>query len=106
MYESKAYNQSKKMQMLWPIKYCVKVNLNVFFLTCKLSQSSKILSDCKTDFLVEQKSGNVILDCQIKTHDSWVAAVKFLWDVKIEEACMAKLLAQLKKKDITFYTSS
>ena len=41
--------------------------------------------------------GNIILDCQIKTHDGWVARVKFLQETNNKSAQSA---AATCKKDI------
>ena len=59
------------------MKYYTKAGANPFLLMYKLLQGSKILSDEKK-ILVQSTSGNIVLDCQIKTHDYWVPRVKVL----------------------------
>ena len=61
-----------------PVKDCAKTNANLCLLTCKLSQGSKILSDCKNNKVIWFTSGYIMLDCQIKTCNDWVAIVEFL----------------------------
>ena len=42
--------------------------------------------------MVNTLTGNIILDCQIKTSDSWVAGLDFLWDSNEERALSAMVL--------------
>ena len=42
-------------------------------------------------------NGNILLDCQIKTHDGWAARVIFLWEISQERAQSA---TTLNKKNI------
>ena len=78
------------------MKYCTKAHVNLFLLICKLLQGSKIWSDNKNNIVVEIMSGDIILDCQIKTHNGWVVRVKFLQKKIFEEAHMLKSLIQQK----------
>ena len=60
------------------VKFCPKAGANLFSLTCELLQGKKISSDHQNNIVVSLTNGNIILDCQIKTHDGWVARVEFL----------------------------
>ena len=62
---------------LWPIKFCLNAAVNLFPLTCKLSQG-KIKIDHKTNVIVHSSKGNIILDIHIMTCDGWIAIEKFL----------------------------
>ena len=93
----KQVDRSKKMYILWPVKYCTKAGMNLFSLTCELLQDIKMWNDHKNNIIVETTSGDITLDCQIKTHDGWVAGVEFL-SRNTEEAHMVKSSAQLKRK--------
>ena len=42
--------------------------------------AEKKSSDHQNNKVVMSTDGDIILDCQIKTHDSWVARVEFLWE--------------------------
>ena len=64
-------NDNKKLHVLWPLKYCTKVGANLFLLTCKISQGSKILSNGKT-IITQFTSDDIVLDHLIKTHVSLV----------------------------------
>ena len=66
---------------LSPSKFCHKAGTNLFSLACKLSQGKKISSDHWNNNVVESLDGDIILDCQIKTFDSWVEGVKFLCEL-------------------------
>ena len=61
---------TEQVHILWPVKCCPKV--------CELLQGNKISSDHQNNIVVKTPTGNIILDHQIKTHDSWVAKVDFL----------------------------
>ena len=56
----------------------------------------------KFDFLqknimVQTTSGDIILDCQIKTDHGFIARVEFLWETKSENAHVTKSSAQEQK---------
>ena len=68
------------------MKFCPKAGVNLFFLTCKLSKRKKISSDNQNNIMVKSTDGDIILDCQIKTHDDWVARVEFLQENSDERA--------------------
>ena len=67
------------------MKYGAKAGANLHSLTYKLSQGNKVKSNHKNNIVVQYFKGNIILDFQIKTHDGWVARVKFL-----QETCRVK----------------
>ena len=60
---------------------------------------NKISSDHHKNIVVTYMSGNIILDCWIKTHDGWVAGVEFLQETHKERAQSATALC---KKSINF----
>ena len=78
------------MHVLWPMKYCTKACSNLFLLTYKILQGIKISSDHKNNIVVESAIGDIDLDWQIKTHDSWVAKVELLRETKFGEAHIVK----------------
>ena len=43
---------SKKLHILCLMKYCAKAGVNLYSLTCKLSQGSKIVSDCINNIVI------------------------------------------------------
>ena len=51
---------------------------NLYSLTCDFLQENKLSSNHQINIVVKSSKGHIILDCQIKTHDGWVALVKFL----------------------------
>ena len=50
--------------------------------------------------MVNTLTGNIILDCQIKTRDGWVAGVDFLWDSNNERAVSAAALPKRNINDL------
>ena len=40
---------SKRLHILWPVKYCAKAGVNQYIPTCKLLQENKIISNCKNN---------------------------------------------------------
>ena len=44
----------------------------------------RITSDHQNNIMVESTNSDIILDCQIKTHDGWAARVKFLYETSNE----------------------
>ena len=60
-------------------------------------QWRKFVSDCKNNIAIQSTEGDIILDNQIKTHDSWVAKVEFLQGIGLKRAQEAMSLIQ---KDI------
>ena len=80
---------SKKLHVLWFMKYCIMAGANLYSLTCKLLQESKI-ADFKNNLVILSTGSNIMLECQIKTHDGWVAAVKFLQETGPENVQVAK----------------
>ena len=83
------------------MKFCPKAGANLFSLTCKLSQGNTILSDDQNNIMVKSMDGNIIFDSQIKTHDSRIAGVKFLWETSDERAQSAT--ASCKKNIINVH---
>ena len=71
-------NQAEWVHTLLPVKFCPKAGENLFSLMCKLLHGNEISSDHQNDIMVSTTCGDIILVCQIKTHDGWVARVKFL----------------------------
>ena len=71
---------------LWPVKFFHKVGVNLFSLTCKHLQVNKISTDHWNNIMIKFFKGNIILDCQIKTNDVWVAGVDFLQETFKERA--------------------
>ena len=65
-----------------------------FLLSCKVLQGSKISSNWKNNIVIHSTSGDIVLDCQNKTCDGWVAGVKFLWDTCLERAGFANSKAE------------
>ena len=65
-------NGSKQLHMLWPVNYCAKVSASLSLLLCKLLQDNKIQSDQKYNIVILSSIGNIILNCWIKTQNSWV----------------------------------
>ena len=60
---------------------------------CNLSLGNKISSDHQNNMVVSSMNGNIILDCQIKTHNGWVVRVKLSQETheKREQTAMAPL---------------
>ena len=75
--------------MLWSVKYCAKISANLFLLTCEKLQVGKISSDHENDIMVETTSGDIILDCQIKTCIGWIAG-----ESSFEEQNLRRLIWQ------------
>ena len=77
---------TERVHTLWPVKFCPMAGANLISQTCKLSQGNKIVSDHQNNFVVNTLTGNIILDCQSKTHNGWVAGVDFLCKANNERA--------------------
>ena len=84
-----AVDGTEHVHTLFPVKFCPKAGGNLFSLTCKLLQGNKVSSDHQNNIVVYTPTGNVILDCLIKTRDDWVAGVDFLQDFNNERAVSA-----------------
>ena len=91
-------NGTEWVHILWPIKFCPKAGANLFPLTCKRSQGSRISSTHPNNIVVKTLNGGIILDCQIKARNSWVAGVKFLCKAHDE---MAVFATALPKKNVS-----
>ena len=57
-------------------------------------------SDCINIIVIQLMSGNIVLDHQIKTHDSWVARVEFLHETSPELSQLAKSMVQPQWMDV------
>ena len=90
-------NWEEQVHTLWPVKFCPTKGANLFFLTCELSQWNKISSNQFNNFVINTLSGDIILTCWIKTHDSWVTRVDFL-QASINETAVSA--AALPKRNI------
>ena len=74
--------------------FCPPAGANLFSPMCKPSWGNKISSDKFNNIVINTPSGNIILDCQIKTHDGWVAGEDFLWNFIDERAVSATALVK------------
>ena len=68
------------------MKFCPKAGVNMFSLTYKLSQGNQRSSDHQNHIVVSSTNGKIILDCQVKTHNGWVARVEFLQETSDKRA--------------------
>ena len=50
--------------------------------------------------MAQSTSGDIVLDCQIKTHDGWVAGAKFPCKIAPERAQVAQFITKTLQKDI------
>ena len=83
---------TEQVHTLWSVKFCPKAGANLFFLTCKLLQGIKITSDHWNNIVVNTPTGEIIIDCRIKTQNSFVAGVDFLHKANNERAVSATAL--------------
>ena len=74
------------IHILWPMKFCPKADADLFSQNCKPLQGNSISSDHQNNILVSSMSGDIILDCQIKTHDGWVARIEFIQETQDKRA--------------------
>ena len=86
---------TEQVHPLWSIKFCPKAGVNLFFLMCELLQGNKIISDHQNNIVAKSSEGDILLECCIKTHDGWVARIKFLCETSQERA---SLLLPIKRK--------
>ena len=93
-------NGTELVNTLWPMKFCLKAGANLFSLTCELSEGNKISSDHCNNIMVKSSDGNIVLDCQMKTHDSWVTQVEFLQGTSQERAQSATALYKKNINDL------
>ena len=82
---------------LWPMKYCAKDGANLYSLTCNLLQGDKTKIDHKNNIVIQSFNCNIILGCQIKTHDYWIARVEFFQETGHERS---QLVRSSTEKDI------
>ena len=73
-------NGEEQVHTSWPVTFCPLAGANHFSFSCKLSWGNKILSNKMNNIIRNTPSGNIILDCQIKTCDGWVTRVDFFWN--------------------------
>ena len=93
-------NGTEHIHTLWPVKFCPKAGANLFSLMCELSKGNKISSDNQNNIAVNTLTGDIILDCQVKTHDGWVAGVNFLCKANNERAVSATALPKQNINDL------
>ena len=93
-------NGTEHVHTIWPVKFCPKAGVNLFYLLWELLQGSKISSDHQNNIVVNTATGNIILDCQIKIHDCWVTGAHFLWDSTNERAVSATALPKKNINDL------
>ena len=93
-------NRTEQVHTLQPVKFCPKAGANLFSLTCELLQGNEISSYNQNNIMVNTPTGDIILDCQIKTCNSWVAGVDFLRDSNNERAVSAKALPKRNINDL------
>ena len=74
------------VHILWPMNYCAKAGANLCSLTCKLLQWNKMKRNYKNNITLQSSEGNIILDCHIEAHDSWLAIVDFFHETGHERA--------------------
>ena len=98
--QDKQVDATKQVHTLWPVKFCPNASANLISPTCKLSQGNKISSDHQNNIVVNTPTGDIIQDCQIKTHH---AGVDFLQDSNDERAVSATALP--KRKSTIFMSS-
>ena len=70
-------NGQEQVHTLCPLKFCPSTGVNLFSLTCKISQGNKISSDDANKIIVITPFGNIVPDHRIKTRDGWLAGVDF-----------------------------
>ena len=75
----------------------IKTDVNLYSLMCKFLQGNKMKSDHNDKIMVHSRDSNIILDCCIKIHDSWIARVEFLQETGKERA---QLAINFNRKDI------
>ena len=53
---------SKKLHILWLVKYCTNAGVSLFLVIYELLQGSKLSSDHKNNIIVQTTSDDIILD--------------------------------------------
>ena len=87
------------VHILWLMKFCPKVGANLFSLTCELLQGNRIASDHHNNIVVNTLNGDIILDCQIKSHDGRVTRDDFLCKANNEKTVSATTLLKKNVND-------
>ena len=82
------------------MKFCSLAGANLFSLTLKLSRGHKISSDDTNNIVMITPIGNIILDRQIKSHDSLVAGVDVIRNSADEKAVSATALIKQDINDL------
>ena len=90
-------NRQEQIHTLWPVKFCPLAGANLFLLMFELLWGNKISSDDANNIVMITPIGDIVLDCQINTHDDWVAGVNFLQNTIHKKAVTATALI---KQDI------
>ena len=93
-------NGEEQVHTIWPVKFCPSTGANLLSLMCELSQGNKISSDKTKNIVVNTLGGDIVLDCQIKTHDGWVAGVDFLQNSINKRAVSATALIKQNINDL------
>ena len=71
-------NGEVQVHTLWSVKFSPTTGANLFSLMCELLHVNKILSNHFINIVINTPSGDIVLDCRIKTHNGWVAKVNFI----------------------------
>ena len=81
------------------MKYCTK-KIQPYFHSHTNSFNRVNFKQQKKQIFVQNTTGNIVFDHQIKTLDGWVAGIKFLQETDLERAQMVKSSSQPQHKDI------
>ena len=65
----KQIDGSEVEHTLWSAKYCKKSRVNLFSLSCKVSQGSKMSSDSMKNMVFDTRDGWIVLDQRSKERD-------------------------------------
>ena len=72
---------TEQVHTLWPMKFFPNAGVNLFSQTCELLQGNH-----HNNIVASSASGDIILDCLIKTRDCWVVRIEFLQETYNERA--------------------
>ena len=61
-YKAVCIDHSKKLQVLWPVKYCTNAGANLYSLQCKLLKGDIIKKDHKNKIAIQSFNGDIIQD--------------------------------------------
>ena len=93
-------NGTEQVHILWPVKFFPKAGANLFYLTWEHLKEKRIACDHHNNIVVNSSNDNIILDCQIKTRNGWVARVKFLCKANNEITVSATALLKKNVNDL------